>query len=198
MTLSGGAVIFDLDGTLTRPFLDFDLIRHEIGLPRGPILEAVARLPPPEQARAGAILERHEEEAAAASTLQEGAAEVVEAVRAAGMPVALMTRNSRRSVQRFQARHGIRFDLVRTREDGPVKPSPAPVFDICSALGVSSRQSWVVGDFHFDILCGAAAGARTVLLLDAAGPRPPWADEADFVIHRLHELLVHMGLRPGR
>ena len=35
------AVIFDLDGTITRPFLDFDAIRREMGLPHGlPILEA--------------------------------------------------------------------------------------------------------------------------------------------------------------
>ena len=34
------AVIFDLDGTLTEPVLDFDAMRAEIGLPEGvPILE---------------------------------------------------------------------------------------------------------------------------------------------------------------
>ena len=41
------AVIFDLDGTLTEPFLDFDLIRREIGLTPddGGILEAMDKMP---------------------------------------------------------------------------------------------------------------------------------------------------------
>ena len=35
------AVIFDLDGTITQPYLDFDGIREEMGLEKngGPILE---------------------------------------------------------------------------------------------------------------------------------------------------------------
>ena len=35
------AVIFDLDGTITQPFFDFDAIREEMGLNKdsGPVLE---------------------------------------------------------------------------------------------------------------------------------------------------------------
>ena len=46
------AVIFDLDGTLTQPFLDFDKMRTEMGLPRdaGPILEALEGVPEPRPA----------------------------------------------------------------------------------------------------------------------------------------------------
>jgi HAD superfamily hydrolase (TIGR01509 family) len=130
------AVIFDMDGTLTRPILDFDRIREEIGLPNEPILEAVRQLPPEDRARAEAILLRHEAVAAAESELQAGAAEVVAVIRAAGISVALMTRNSRESTRAFQDRHGFSFDMVRTREDGPMKPSPEPVLTICRALGV--------------------------------------------------------------
>ena len=40
-----GAVIFDLDGTLTIPLLDFNRIRQEIGISDGfPILEALATM----------------------------------------------------------------------------------------------------------------------------------------------------------
>jgi len=50
-------VIFDLDGTLLDSPLDFDAIRCEIGLPDGqPILEALEGLPPPERARAEAVI----------------------------------------------------------------------------------------------------------------------------------------------
>lgn len=187
-------VIFDMDGTLTRPYLDFDLLREEIGLETGPVLEAVLAMPPEGRIAAEAVLQRHEDEAAAASELQPGAAEVVAAVREAGLLPVLMTRNSRRSVDVVLRKHGLSFDLVRTREDGAMKPSPEPVLDICRTLGADPRQSWSVGDFHYDILCGAAAGCTTVLLLGDEQPRPDWASEADHVIHDLRELLPLLGM----
>ncbi|MCK5272001.1 MAG: hypothetical protein KAJ52_05470, partial [Sedimentisphaerales bacterium] len=58
------AVIFDLDGTLTQPYLDFDQIRSEIGNIDGPILEAMEQMPPPQRRKALEILHRHEQEAA--------------------------------------------------------------------------------------------------------------------------------------
>ena len=41
------AVIFDLDGTLTEPVLDFDAMRAEIGLTGGTILEQLEQLDAP-------------------------------------------------------------------------------------------------------------------------------------------------------
>ena len=81
---SQSAIIFDLDGTLTRPYLDFDAIRAEIGLPSGPILEGIERLPETQRSRAHAILSNREREAAENSELQEGAREVIAAIRRAG------------------------------------------------------------------------------------------------------------------
>lgn len=187
-------VIFDMDGTLTRPNLDFDRMREEIGLEPGPVLEAVRAMLPEDRVVAEAILQRHEDEAAAVSELQPGAAEVVAAVRAAGLSPVLMTRNSRRSVDVVLRRHGLSFDMIRTREDGAIKPSPEPIFDICRRLDADARQSWSVGDFHYDILCGAAAGCTTVLLLTDEGARPDWAGQADHVIHDLRELLRLLGI----
>ena len=188
-------VIFDMDGTLTRPGLDFDRMRRETGI-AGPILEGLRDLPPADRARAEAVLERHEAQAAATSELQPEAAQVVAAVRAAGLPAVLMTRNSPRSVEAFEARHGLRFDMVWTRENGAMKPSPAPILAICRALKADPRAAWTIGDFHYDIVCGAAAGATTVLLLDERAERPAWANEADYVIHRLGELLPLLGIAP--
>jgi HAD superfamily hydrolase (TIGR01549 family) len=196
MDRTRGAVIFDMDGTLTRPNLDFDLIRAEIGIVASPILEAVGKMSSEERERAEAILRRHESEAASSSELQPGAVEVVASLREAGWQVALMTRNSRASTRVLQERHGLAFDFVRTREDGAFKPSPEPIFDICKALGCDPAASFSVGDYHYDILCGKAAGATTVLLLDPGESRPAWAEEADFVISELTELLPHFGLGP--
>jgi len=194
MAANGLIVIFDMDGTLTRPCLRFDAIRREIGLAEGSILEAIARMPPVRRDRAEAILRRHEAEAAAHSRLQPGAGDVVATLRRAGVPVALMTRNSRRSVETVQRLHGLAFDLTWTREDGPTKPAPEPVLAICRALGVRADAAWVVGDFCDDLRSGRAAGARTVLFLEAERERPTWADEADHVIRAWPELPALLGV----
>jgi HAD superfamily hydrolase (TIGR01509 family) len=191
------AVIFDMDGTLTRPMLDFDRIRQEIGLRREPVLEAVRRMNGEARRRAESILHRHEALAAARSRLQPGARAVLTALRRAGVPVALMTRNSRDSLAALLRRHRLQFDLTWTREDGPMKPSPTPVRRICTRLKVTPAATWVVGDFLFDVQCGRAAGAKTVLLLNT-GSAPDWADQADFVIRDLRELLDVLSLSRTR
>ena len=181
------AIIFDLDGTLTKPYLNFDVIRAEIGV-EGPILEALPDLDDATRQRAEEILLQHEQEAAENAELYEGAVEVVAACRAQGHPVAILTRNSRRSVEFVLGAHGIVVDAARTREDGAVKPSAEPVLSICAELCADPQQSWMVGDYLFDIMSGQSAGTHTVLMIGDK-PRPKFADCADHIIRQLPELL---------
>jgi D-glycero-D-manno-heptose 1,7-bisphosphate phosphatase len=48
------------------------------------------------------------------------------------------------------------------------KPSPYFPLRACREFGLDVRQSWMVGDRATDILCGHAAGVRTILI-DANG-----------------------------
>lgn len=181
------AVIFDLDGTLTKPCLDFDAIRGEIGV-SGPILESIADMDPDQRERAQRILLRHEREAARQSRLQNGAVEVVSALRNKGYPVAILTRNARATVDLILDKFNLVVDAVRTREDGAIKPAAEPVLSICGQLAADPQCSWMVGDHRMDMLSGRAAGARTVLMIgDQAAPE--FADQADHVIRQLSELL---------
>ncbi|MFH0981016.1 MAG: HAD family hydrolase [Planctomycetota bacterium] len=183
------AVIFDLDGTLTVPCLDFDAIRAEIGLPPGPILEALERLSNAARQRALQILDRHEREAAENSKLQEGAAQTVHRLRERGFGVGILTRNTRKWTEFVLAKHGVSVDALRCRDDGTVKPAAEPVLRLCADLDADPSQTWVVGDHLFDLLAGAGAGAHTVLM---RGDRqaPEYAAQADHVIGRLEELLT--------
>jgi HAD superfamily hydrolase (TIGR01509 family) len=182
------AVIFDLDGTLTKPILDFDAIRAEIGGIKGPILEALSSLTIEHRTKAEEVLERHEREAAQRAELYEGAIEVVAECRRRGHPVAILTRNARINLVHVLERFGMIVDASRTREDGAIKPSAEPVLSLCKELAADPEKSWMVGDYRFDILSGRAAGTRTVLMI-GAGPPPDYAHEADHVIASLHELL---------
>lgn len=183
-----GMLIFDLDGTLTVPMLDFDGIRAEIGLPPGPILESLARLSASERDAAHVILERHERIAAEESRLHPGAAEVVAELRRRGWPVAILTRNARRWAEFVFRKHGLLVDGLYAREDGPMKPSPQPVLTLCAAFDRDPAASWVIGDHLMDLQAGRAAGCRTVLMI-GADPPPDYADQADHVIAHLQSLL---------
>lgn len=184
------AVIFDLDGTLTRPYLDFGAIRAELAIAGGqPILEAMEGMTLPQRARVEAVLDRHEAEAAGNSELHDGAAEMLATLRSRGVRLGLLTRNSRRSVETVLAKHALAFDFIRTREDGAIKPSAEPVMAICRALGVAPARTLTVGDYLFDIQAGRAAGTRTALMIGDGEP-PPFAGDADYVIRQLSEILT--------
>lgn len=182
------AIIFDLDGTITKPYLDFDAIRRDIGIASGTILEAMEQMDAAQRARAEGIVLRHEWEAARIGDIYEDAVEVLGRCKAAGHPTAVLTRNARAVVDFIIQRHGLTFDAIRTREDGAVKPSPEPVLSICAQLQAEPCESWVVGDFLYDIVSGRAAGARTVLMI-GDGMMSNYAGQANYVIRRLRELL---------
>ncbi|MFW6107942.1 MAG: HAD family hydrolase [bacterium] len=157
-------VLLDLDGTLTVPILDFDAMRHDIGIDGGAILEALERMSDAERRRAFRIIEQHEQRAAAASRLNPGAEELLVFVARHQLPCGLVTRNSRASVQTFIARHGAAFDVVITREDARPKPSPAPLLRALERLGLRPAESIYVGDHEIDRLTGEAAGVPTYIV----------------------------------
>ncbi len=177
-------VIFDLDNTLIDSPLDFAKIKAEIGTEE-PILEYRETVDDAEKRRIDEILDRHESLAAKGSAMLDGAHELLGVLRERSVLTALLTRNSRKSVDTIIGRHALRFNAVLSREDAPPKPSPEPVFVICRDLGVEPAECLMVGDFLFDIQSGQAAGART-LLMD--GPhRHRFEVDADFEAASLHD-----------
>ncbi len=182
-------VIFDMDGTLTLPRIDFDRLRAEIGIESGTILEALETMTADEQARAHEIIEVYERVAAHDSELQDGVHEVLEVLRAGSIRIAIATRNSKRSVRTVLDKHQIHVDHIHTREDGPVKPSPRPVLDICEHFQIAPESSWMVGDYLYDIQSGNAAGATTVLFA-TDDSLPEAVEQANHVIRHHRELIA--------
>jgi HAD superfamily hydrolase (TIGR01549 family) len=177
-------VIFDLDNTIVDSDLDFAAIRAEIGTDE-PILEYRAAAGEAEKQRVDEILDRHESRAAETCGLCDGAVEMLSFLRAHGIRTALLTRNSRQSVNTVLARHRLQFDFIVSREDSAPKPSPEPVFLICKRFGVQPSDALMVGDYLYDIQTGQAAGARTILV---QGPnRHKFVVKADHEVASLHE-----------
>ena len=180
------AVLFDMDGTLTEPMLDFPRIKAEMGIGDRPILEALAALRGQQRDAAEAVLLRHEEHAAARSTLNGGCGELLDWLAGRGIPVALITRNSRASVETVIERHGLRVDYIVTRADARPKPHPEALHRACDRLGVAPGDAWMVGDGQYDVEAGLAAGVPTVWI--SHGERRPFVAVPWKTVANLHEL----------
>lgn len=183
------AVIFDLDGTITEPFFDFDAIRAEMGLPKdsGPILESMAKMTPNQRKAAQQILDYHEQLAVEKSQINPGVRETLNKLRKNGIKIGILTRNTKDNVYAVAEKHGLFFDAAVGREDGPVKPDAFGVLKICNTFGVSPSQTLVVGDYLFDLLCAKAAGAVAVLLTNHKNA-DQFSQYADFTIARLEQI----------
>lgn len=184
------AVIFDLDGTITQPYFDFDAIREEMGLARdsGPVLEAMAKMTSQQRRRAANILHRHERQAVTASKLNPGAQETLCALRSAGIRIGVLTRNKASNALAIAEKHGLEFDAVVGRDEGPVKPDAFGVLELCRQFGVEPAETLLVGDYVFDLLCARAAGAEAVLLTNHSRAGE-FAEHADFSIENISEII---------
>jgi len=180
-------VIFDLDGVIVKQKLDFAAIKQEIfGDSEGFILERMERLSGPERERAEEILEGYERAAAEEAELNDGVKTLFAHLDKQKTRRAVVTRNSRKSVDIIQEKFGLDLGVVISRGDAPPKPSPEPILLACRRMGLSKEECIFVGDFELDMLAGRRAGVRTVLLRN---PAQPFSENADFTIDSISNLL---------
>ena len=184
------AVIFDLDGTITQPFFDFDNIREEIGLARdsGPLLESMEKMTSQQRQNAEKILHYHEQKAVTESRLNANAKKTLSALRSAGINIGILTRNKRENALAVAKKHELEFDTVIGREDGPVKPDAFGVLRICEQFDVEPKETMLVGDYLFDLLSAKAAGAVAVLLANHS-QADEFAEHADFCVEDISRIL---------
>jgi HAD superfamily hydrolase (TIGR01549 family) len=179
-------LIFDMDGTLTLPALDFPAIRHETGIVAGDLVEEIAKLPPEARQRAWAVVEAHEARALDRLRLQEGARELLQRCRREAVRLGIVTRNLSRSVEALCRACGLRFDAVVTREFPLVKPHPGPVLHILEQWGVPPAEVLMIGDYVYDIASGRAAGTPTCYFHNAGAVF--YGEDADFAVGSMAEL----------
>ena len=96
-------VVFDMDGTLTLPVIDFVEMRRRAGVPPGAdILETIEAISDPvARARAHAAVEEVELEGLAGLAPARGLHSVLRRLDALGLPRGLVTRNNRGAVEVF-------------------------------------------------------------------------------------------------
>jgi len=148
----------------------------------------MGKMTPRQREDAEKILQAHEEKAVAESTLNPGAKETLEELRRRKIPIGILTRNKKDNAFAVAKKHGLKFDAVVGREDGPVKPDAFGVLHLCEQFAIKPEEALVVGDYLFDLLCARAAKAIPVLLKNHH-KADEFAQYADFVIENIAGLL---------
>ena len=174
--------VFDMDGTLTVAVHDFAVIRRELEIPVGEdILTHLNGLPAEVAAAKHAWLLEHERELALGSVAAQGAVELVQELAGRGYRLGILTRNARElahiTLEAIGLADCFAIEDVLGRDDAPHKPDPGGLLKLAAAWDVAPSEMVMVGDYRFDLDCGRAAGAKTVLV---NLPENPWPELADW------------------
>lgn len=181
-------IIFDMDGTLTVPLLDFNRMRFDLGITDDKdIAEVIESWPEPRRTQGWQLIERHEKEASAFNQLQPDALEVLSRFAAVNIKLAIITRNTLESVLKLlKTKLNVAFDPILTREFPHMKPSPEPVRHILERWNMVPCECLMVGDYIHDIQSANAAGAVSCYYKNHQGGA--YEDDADFTVKSYKEL----------
>ncbi|CAN7137528.1 unnamed protein product [Brassica rapa subsp. narinosa] len=187
-------VVFDMDGTLTVPVIDFAaMYRSVLGedeykrikaeSPAGiDILHYIESWSPDKQQKAYEIIADYEQQGIDKLQIMPGAVELCSFLDSKKIKRGLITRNVKKAIDIFHQRFDVIFSPALGREFRPYKPNPDPLLHICSAWDIQPNEVMMVGDsLKDDIACGKGAGAFTCLL-DETGRYGP----DDFSVSGLH------------
>ncbi len=181
-------VIFDMDGTITVPYFDFAKIKAEAGIGDVDMLDYLRYATGVEHGRIHRILLRFEDAGVRDAKLNRGARTLLSYLARKKIPTALLTRNSRKSLDGVCRKLKLTFNITVSREDGPHKPAPEPIWQIAKRWKLKRREVLMVGDYKWDVLCAKNAGIPCAILLNG-GEMPDWAKDAQYHVRRLTDLI---------
>lgn len=122
----------------------------------------------------------------------EGAPELLEKLRAAGVSTGVVTNRNRGLASVIIGYFNLDrvIDTLVGEGDGlPLKPDPEIVYEACRRLGVESTQTLMIGDTDIDVETGKNAGCRTVLVDHHGDKRPNAADHTVSSLLEIIELI---------
>jgi phosphoglycolate phosphatase len=216
------AFVFDFDGTLAIPNIDFGLMRRQVNAIAARygvdpdqfnhlyILEMIAvvaaQLGQPGVGRGGdfqreaseAILAL-EAECARTGGMLPGAVEVLQVLRQQGFKIGVVTRNSEFAVRTICAAIDALCDVFLPREAVRfVKPHPEHLERALEQLRVPAQQAVMVGDGPIDITAGKTLGLKTVAVLTGGNRRDALlSSEPDLILDSVADLLPRLRSHDG-
>ena len=96
--------------------------------------------------------------------LFENCAEILSALAADGVILAVATGKGRRGLDLTLQQHGLsdHFTVLKTADDGPGKPHPAILEDAMREVGADPQQTVMIGDTVFDMQLAVNAKTHAV------------------------------------
>jgi phosphoglycolate phosphatase len=211
------AFVFDFDGTLAIPNIDFALMRRQVDAIAARygadpdqfkhlyILEMIDRLATQLEQDSGGWAgnfygEAHgsilalEAECARTGGMLPGAIEVMQVLRQRGFKVGVVTRNSESAVRTICTMIDTLCDVFLPREAVRfVKPHPEHLELALERLQVSAQQAVMVGDGPIDITAGKAVGLKTIAVLTGGNRRDALlASQPDLILDSVADLLARL------
>jgi HAD superfamily hydrolase (TIGR01509 family) len=187
--------VFDMDGTLTVAVHDFAAIKRELDLPLDqPILESLDQLPAALAQEKRRRLDEIEFELVKATQPAPGAYALLETLARNGFARGIVTRNTLENAWATLEAAGLREFFapgdVLGRGCALPKPSPAGVDHLLTRWQARRDESAMVGDYHFDLQAGRAAGVKTVLV--GTMESPEWSVWCDLHVGDLSGILADL------
>ena len=212
----GGAIIFDLDGTLIDSRADLatavNLTRREFGLEPLPVEQVamlvgeglrnlISRAWPEAGERLDAAVavarQQYGEHLLDQTTLYPGVAAALRELRAAGYRLGVVTNKPQEFTDTIL--RGFSLDDCFTMVVGggsglPLKPDPAPVLAVLERCGVTpSRDSWMVGDHFTDLEVGRRVGLSRCFCRFGFGD--PRGEGYELAVDSLPEFVERLNLK---
>lgn len=183
--------IFDLDGTLTQPVHDFAYIREVLGIrPEEDILATIATKPEQVRRPMTEQLDELERHFAALAKPADSVLECLTLLKNRNCSLGILTRNTKEmallSLQAIGAAEYFSLENILGREEIQPKPAPDGINFLLNQWGMDSSSAVMVGDYHFDLLSGRAAGVCTVHV-DKQDRN--WPEDTDVRVRTLSELV---------
>jgi phosphoglycolate phosphatase len=211
------AFIFDFDGTLAIPNIDFGLMRQQVdtiakrygvdptGVRHLYILEMIETVRAELGSTRGGSGEDFRREAHASILTLEvecarrggllpGALEVLQALRQQGFKIGVVTRNSGSAVRTICAAIDTLCDVFLPREAVRfVKPHPDHLRRALKHLQIAAEEAVMVGDGPIDITAGKALGLKTIAVLTGGDRRESLLDsQPDLILDSVADLLPRL------
>ena len=183
------AVLFDMDGTLTVPNIDWKELRARVGVAEGVgIMEHIYALSGVEARRADLIVRETEMTSVCDAVANQGLGQLFDQLENKPWKRALITNNHREAMEHVVSTFDLRFDLLMSREDAPLKPAPDLLLLALERFEISPEEAVFIGDGRYDREASAAAGVRYIHLENDRSKAP----EGE-VIYGLEELMSRLG-----
>lgn len=218
MSLTLRGLVFDLDGTLIdsrgditravnhvlkssgRAPLPLTTVASFVGDGAVVLIQRATRLDSndPELARlCESFCDYYANHATEHTLVYPGVRETLEKLRSSPYRVALCTNKPRIITDRVLEELELLqyFEATVCADDLPFKkPHPAPLLEIARQLNLNANELVMIGDGSQDVLCGKAAGARTVGVTYGLKPKEEVLScKPDHVVHTFADVLTLLG-----